>query len=173
MANETSRQRNGRLALEQVRESVGVLTEYLDDELKEYSVGETVPEDHVAFHVKRLNRWLRQPHEPADPEGHCGFRNYETWLAALWMTSDESLYGYWRRGAVDASTRPAARGASRHERRSEAVSDLARCMKEELEPDSVSHFIPRHGFYRDLLLAAFAAVDWREVAAGFIDEVRK
>lgn len=89
----------------------------------------------------------------ATPEtGYDGWKNYETWLLALWIDNEQSSYTYWREQAVacgkDAST-------------------LAAQLKEEFE-----EAMPEvdGGFWSDLLRSALGDVDWFEIAKNLIEE---
>lgn len=147
-----------------------LLEHYLPDEHRDY---EGCPQDSRGAHVypawAALARWAAADREKNE-RGHNGWTNYETWAAALWLDNEEDTATYWRLTAREIAAAaadpeatdgwmPAARLA-RHR--------LARRLRDELEADA-----PDLGasLYADLLGAALEAVDWDEVAEGFLDAV--
>ena len=77
-------------------------------------------------------------------EEYYGWANYDTWLVALWLDSDEGSYKYWRERAKQVSKRA-----------------LAQELKEN-HADGVGESVT--GVYADLLSAALREVNWTEVA---------
>jgi len=83
-----------------------------------------------------------------------GWTNYETWCVNLWLTNEEGDYKHWRARA-----------------RRLDKADLAAELKEEVSAGCDEIELP--GMMRDLLNASLSEVDWYEVAAAFIDEVKE
>jgi hypothetical protein len=103
-------------------------------------------------------------------EKYNGYRNYETWAVALWLSNDEASDRYWREAARSAKRASLNCGPVR-----EGVwsAERAPCylLSEQLE-EEVTGGTPELGpnLFSDLLDAALAEVDWREVANAFLEE---
>ena len=83
-----------------------------------------------------------------------GWRNYETWNAALWMSNDQGTHEFWIERAEELVTE--------HEGdKDAAASDLAREMESECDEN-----VPDLGasMYADILGTSLQEIDWREVA---------
>jgi hypothetical protein len=97
----------------------------------------------------------------ADEQGYNGWKNYETWVMALWIDNDQGSYTYAR------ELRDEAHDTGGLRPKSELASMLQNWMEEELDdwsPDSASVFT-------DLLHAAFGEVDWYEIAENYLSEL--
>lgn len=83
--------------------------------------------------------------------GYNGWKNYETWLVALWMDNSQSDQQYYRELAEGMS-----------------VYDLAQVIQNEIEENS-----PLEGgsMYEDLLRAALSEVDFYEIAENLKSEL--
>ena len=79
-------------------------------------------------------------------EEYNGWRNWETWCVHLWITGEESSYGYW----MDMANRY-DRDRLREELEAHYTEALA--LLEELP-----------GVFRDLLGGSLREVDWQEIA---------
>jgi len=93
-----------------------------------------------------------------------GWKNYETWLVALWLDNDEYSYNYWRE-----RTQEIWEGATADKpfsRRDRAMLELSDTLKDEVE-DAAPEL---EGIFLDLLNAALSEVDWREIADHWLDE---
>jgi hypothetical protein len=91
-------------------------------------------------------------------ETHNGWTNYETWVVALWMDNDQWSYTEAREWAREAL----------HEHDTAPTIHLADVLKDEhtcRAPDL-------EGVYSDLLTASLGEVNWFEIAANLIEEVR-
>lgn len=154
-------------------ESVDILTEYLHEELREFAEGAEISKGHVAFHLQRLTQWRNQGPEPTTGESHNGWRNYETWLVALWLSNDRGLVEYWETRAEElivfytANSEDEAEGMN--SLRVDVSLALAREMKSELEAETDS----TSGFINDLLNSALGQVYWYEIASNFLNEAVK
>lgn len=102
--------------------------------------------------------------------GYQGWRNYETWAAALWLHNERVTYDYWRDVARQWQRHAVASDEVRqgtwtpHEM---AQSKLADQLREEFEAAA-----PLDGpdVYADLLRGALSEVDWSEMASSLLEE---
>jgi hypothetical protein len=87
-------------------------------------------------------------------QGYNGWANYETWLLALWVGNEESLYEYWERErAIEV----------------EDAGELAHELKEYFEESQPA----LEGFWADLLGAALSEVNWYEIASHWVSDVKE
>ena len=95
-------------------------------------------------------------------EGYNGWSNYPTWNVNLWLSNDEGLYNQttervrsaiWERYSINVDPRGPVAEA------------LKTWVTEELAPDLGASFAA------DLLGWALDQVDWREIAAAWIEDV--
>ena len=99
-------------------------------------------------------------------EGYQGWKNYETWVTALWIDNEEGTYK---------EVRELVRSTLARQDGPEAVWPVADAVKEwaeELFIDPVAEDGPA-GLHVDLLRSAWGNVDWHEIARNWIDEVRE
>ena len=89
--------------------------------------------------------------------GYNGWSNYETWACALWLDNDHGSY-LWAREIVEEAD-------SRYE-----AEDALRSWVEESFIDPITEGDNHAGLAVDLLRAAFAEIDWQEIAAHYVDE---
>jgi len=88
-----------------------------------------------------------------------GWTNYETWLVNVWLTNEEGTSNYWNEAARDCIT-------DCGEDTAQAIARLEQELKDNLEeqaPDLGS------GLYADMLSAALASVNWRELSKALIE----
>jgi hypothetical protein len=103
-----------------------------------------------------------------DESGYNGWKNYETWVMALWIDNDEWSYNY-SRELVVGQVNEALENEDEHPEtvRSAVATELQTWMEELMygwEPESASVFT-------DLLHAAFSEVDWYEIAENYLAEL--
>lgn len=103
-------------------------------------------------------------------KGYQGWKNYETWNAALWMGNDSGSYDYWNETAEEIREDIAEYGPeSEYWSDEEALRyQLADRMKDHFEEGN-----PLSGsadVYSDLMSAALSEVDWNEIAANWLSD---
>ncbi len=102
----------------------------------------------------------------SEEQGYNGWKNYETWAAALWIDNDRGSYEMARELRDDA--RQGARDDHESYRTAEGL--LADQLKDWLE-ESMFEWEPEEvSLFTDLLHAAFSEVDWYEIAANMLSE---
>ena len=92
-----------------------------------------------------------------DEKGYNGWKNYETWLVALWIDNDQSSYSYARELKDQVKDNEHAR------------YDLSHALKEWIESDNPLN--DDATLFTDLLNAALSEVDWYEIAENYLSEV--
>ena len=102
-----------------------------------------------------------------------GWTNYETWAVAIWLDSDQSNYRYWcdqaqRRREQAPTCQQVLEGTWNPE--NAAKYNLADQLKEEINTGAPDVF---QGAYSDLLSAALGEVNWDEIAAHYLENVRE
>jgi hypothetical protein len=96
-----------------------------------------------------------------------GWKNYETWNVALWVSNEQGSERESRTMAQDAwDNAEACRTFTRKER---AVLDLADSLKEWIEEQNP--LASDASVWSDLLSAALSEVDWHEWAENLIEDV--
>ncbi len=88
-----------------------------------------------------------------------GWANYETWLVALWMDNDYGTVDHWNEVAEELWDEDDPHKSQRL---------LANRMKDEI----TEHMPDLKGLYADMLNAAFAEVDWDEIASHYLGEFK-
>lgn len=94
-----------------------------------------------------------------------GRTNRETRLVNLWLNNDSGAEPYWQERAVEAL-------ADNNGDTSEATYQLAGEIEDEARYWANEAF-PESGMLQDLLGSALSAVDWYEVAEGFIEDAEE
>lgn len=133
----------------------------------------------VAFadEVERAARAMLEPDPDPDPEpepepesSYVGWTNYPTWVTNLWMANDEGSYRFWIYNSEQAIVVEAEDRADRVELPRSAATILAEQMREHVrrntEPERATL-----GAY--LIGYALDCVDWREIAAAWVHDVRE
>ena len=95
-------------------------------------------------------------------EGYQGWKNYETWNAALWINNDQGLY--------DLLQEEISRLKEEGDGRDEIVYDLAGTMENQFEDMYEDYAGDIPGPLNDLLRGAMSEIDWREIAQSFYED---
>ncbi|KKN66712.1 hypothetical protein LCGC14_0468980 [marine sediment metagenome] len=94
--------------------------------------------------------------------GYQGWKNYETWNAALWINNDEGMYDYLQEEL--------GRLREDEEDHDEIVYALAQLMEDHFETMYDDNAAGLVGPLADLLRAAMSEIDWREISQSFLEE---
>lgn len=94
-----------------------------------------------------------------------GWRNYETWTAALWLGNDQGTDAYWKEVAREAYRDAEAIGVLT--RKEAARADLADRLHDEIREGAPA----LNGLYADLLNAALCEIDVYEIAENYLADV--
>lgn len=112
-----------------------------------------------------------------DEAGYNGWKNYETWVTALWIDNDEGSYKESR--ALVESARIDATD-EREEWWSDEMAanriifraaDFLEAWVEQDFQDCVAEMAEGHRVFGDLLGYAFGQVDWYEIAENYLGEL--
>ena len=104
-----------------------------------------------------------------DEKGYNGWKNYETWVVALWVDNDESTYSTRREMAQTAWDE--AEPTRVWTREQDARLTLGRRLRDWVTDDLMPDLGPT--LAADLLGGALSEVDWDEIATAWLDEVEQ
>lgn len=98
-----------------------------------------------------------------------GWKNYETWVVALWIDNDYGCYRL-RQEMAEEAWQDAEK---RRGYKSQTREDSAKCLLAARLKDWVEEMVPELGasMFSDLLTAALGEVDWYEIAENWLSEV--
>ena len=98
-----------------------------------------------------------------------GYANYETWAVALWLGNDEASHVYWSE-AAESAREEAGRCWQVRDQVWTAEKAPLYLLADRIE-EEVTEGAPDFGctLYADLLNSALSEIDWREVAADFLE----
>lgn len=102
-----------------------------------------------------------------------GWTNYETWVVNLWMDNNEGSYDYWREIAEDIYHNQAEE-QKHFSKMDDAVVILADRLKndhEEAKDEILENMKLNASLWADLLGAALAETNWREIAEHLLENV--
>jgi hypothetical protein len=105
-------------------------------------------------------------------ETHCGYKNYETFTVAVWMDNDQDLYRT-SRSVVRAAAEGDDGAGEDNDGPTIDISAGAEALKAWVEEGWIDPITERGddtGPASTLLSAAFAEVDWYELAEGILEE---
>lgn len=97
-----------------------------------------------------------------EESGYQGWKNYETWNAALWINNDQGMYDYLQEEAAEFR--------EDKEYPHDITHRLADMMEDQFENmyDEAADGLP--GPLADLLRGAMSEIYWREIALAFLEE---
>lgn len=103
-------------------------------------------------------------------EKYNGWSNYETWCCNLWLTNDAGDDEMLREWAQECyNNAEADQYFTRLERATLDLSDKIKDYIEESQDEFMSH--QQTGMFTDLLNSAVSAIDYHEIAEGFMEDV--
>lgn len=94
-----------------------------------------------------------------------GWTNYETWCVNLWLSNDQGSQEYACERAQEALQ------SAIDDNTSDAKAEAASTLADELEQMHDENKPEASGVYADLLGAALGAVNWREIAEHYVDDI--
>ncbi len=106
-------------------------------------------------------------------EKYNGWTNYETWVVNLWMDNSEGLHDHWVNTARYIYEHRAEE-QKHFSRMEDAVCILAEHLKEdheEAKDEILENMKLTASLWADLLGAALAETNWREIAAHLLENV--
>ena len=103
-------------------------------------------------------------------DGYNGWTNYETWAVRLYMDNDAGQARYWEQAAKDAyANAQPPEYLTRSEMAAIDLADHIMETHEEAAEELLGGSIYEHGPLADLLRGAIGDVNWREIAANWIE----
>lgn len=105
--------------------------------------------------------------------GYNGWTNYETWVVNLWMDNEEGTHDYWREVAQEIHN-DLEEPTNSMTKMDEAVYLLADRLKQDHEDKKDSLLENADltaSIWADLLGAALAETNWREIAEHLLENV--
>lgn len=106
-----------------------------------------------------------------DGKTYNGWTNYETWVTALWLDNDAGSSAHWTEQARECwEAAPRSKQVREWEftQHDAATIDLAERLKSEIHDLNP---VGDASLFADLMNAALSEVDWREIAAHYVDQV--
>jgi len=104
-----------------------------------------------------------------------GWTNYETWVVNLWMDNNEGSYDYWREVAEDIyknkAHQPVLNGLSKMDDAVYLLADRLKNDHEEAKDEILENMKLNASLWADLLGAALAETNWREIAEHLLENV--
>lgn len=110
-------------------------------------------------------------------EGYNGWKNYETWVMALWIDNDAGSYEWSREQAREAFEQgademPANSGPEDDAAKLREVAyTLAQTLRDEYETAMYDWMPEPASVFSDLLLSGFGEIDWHEIASNYLSEI--
>ena len=102
-----------------------------------------------------------------------GWTNYETWVVNMWMDNNEGSYDYWREVAQEIHNN-LEEPTNSMTKMDEAIYILADKLKddhEEAKDEILERLELTSSLWADLLGAALAETNWREIAEHLLENV--
>ena len=112
--------------------------------------------------------------------GYNGWSNRETWAVKLWLDNEEPSCDYWTRRAQEIAEDATAGEYEWETPREMATRELAEALENEIvEGNPLNGASPLYSdrkhyaydLYSDLLSTALGAVDWRDLARAYLEDV--
>ena len=95
-----------------------------------------------------------------DNKTYNGWKNYQTWVTALWIDNDYGAYQY--RCELVEQVKEA------HEEKDDRENSLASSLKDWIEEQNP--LAGNANVFTDLLNSALSDIDWQEIAENFLSE---
>lgn len=100
-------------------------------------------------------------------EGYNGWKNYETWVVALWIGNEQGSYNYWQEETERVYRE--AEESTYNTKVEEAANTLSSMLDDYLEEYNP---VKESSLYSDLLSAAIREVDTYEIATNWIEDIK-
>ena len=109
-----------------------------------------------------------------DEQGYNGWKNYETWVTALWIDNDQGTYNYAREVVAETLADADVGWPTMAPSGTIQVADALKEWAEEAFIDPITEqgttYPTGSGLHIDLLRSAWGEVDWYEIAENYISE---
>lgn len=106
-------------------------------------------------------------------ERYNGWSNYETWVVNLWMDNEEGTYDYWREVAqkIHNDLEEPTNSMTKMDEAVYLLADRLKDYHEEAKDEILSSVNLSASVWADLLGAALAETNWREIAEHLLENV--
>ncbi|GAG63977.1 unnamed protein product [marine sediment metagenome] len=103
-------------------------------------------------------------------EKYNGWTNYETWAVNLWFTNKQKIYDYINKEIDRAKKEITADDiCTKKENITHYVADT---LKEDIENEMDYQGLYNKSVFTDLINAGLSAVNWYEIACGFMEDYK-
>ncbi len=105
-----------------------------------------------------------------EEKGYNGWKNYETWNAALWIDNDQGAHERWNERAVELLEQ-AIEADESDDPRNDATHTLAEELEADCDETLESLNLPICGMFADILNAGLREIDWFDIAEHYLADI--